>query len=301
MVYRRYRYSADSEWGDLFGLAPEDLSEEQLKKVKFGKLIELVNEDSRAEKVAGDKLMTCGIKEIARIDKLDEKELKELPYLLMQYNKCIRQRTKILEKEEETNYSTNRHGYVLWPILDKSNRAKEFARWIDGKKSIIETGEINYPWLYDNYGWLADQVVEKILKNSNYNSGAAVRLVKNIPEEPTKKYIARIFECNRNIFAHALSNQYTPRNYIVKALREIAGKKKVPGLRVTLDKSMLLELPSVMRLRVLESLLIYMRSGKVSFSDIPSEEELKPLLFGTAIKYNARVQYVVKRFKYLCT
>ncbi|KKM69029.1 hypothetical protein LCGC14_1454970 [marine sediment metagenome] len=296
-----YRYSASSNWGELFGLVPKDLNEEQLKKIEFVKLIEFANQDPRVEKIIGDKLMKCGVEDIKTFDKLKNEELASLPYAMLQYNKCIRQRSAVLEEDEKKNYSISRSSYILWPILDKSNRAKEFARWIDGKPSIIETNKINYPWLYDNYGWLANQIVEKVLKNSNYDINAAIRLVKNIPEKPTEKYIARIFECHRDIFAHALSNEFTPRNYIVKALREIAGKKRVPGVRVMLDKSMLLELPPVMRLKILESLLIYMRNGKLSFSDITNEEELKPLLFGTAIKYNARVQTVVKRFKYLCT
>lgn len=296
-----YRYSASSNWGELFGLTSKDLTEEQLKKIEFAKLIEFANQDYRVEEIIGDTLMKCGAKDIKTLNKLPDKELVALPYIKSQYNKCIRQRSDILEEDEKESYSIERSSYILWPILDKSNRAKEFARWIDGKESIIETIKINYPWLYDNYGWLADQVVEKILKNSNIGINATIRLVKNIPEKPIEKYIARIFECDRSIFAHALSNEFTPRDYIVKALREIAGKKRVPDVRVTLDKSMLLDLPPVMRLKILESLLLYMKNGKLSFSDIASEEELKPLLFGTAIKYNARVQTVVKRFKYLCT
>lgn len=300
MVYG-YRYSANSEWGTLWGLGPEDLSEQQLKKIDFIKLIEFTSQDSRAEKIAGDRLMECGVEDIRRLDKLKEQELKKLPYLISQYNKCIRQRSKELEEESNKNYSITRTSYVMWQILDKSNKAVEFTRCIDGLPSVVETNKIDYLWLYDNYNWLADQIVEKVLKDSRRRSTAAVRLVKTLPEEPTKKYIKRIFECDRSIFAHALSNEHTPHDYIVKALREIAGKKRVPALKVTLSKSMLSELPPVMRLKVLESLLLYMRSGKVSFSDIPNEEELKPLLFGTAIQYNSRVQYVVKRFKYLCT
>lgn len=296
-----YRYSANSDWGGLFGLDPGDLTEQQLKKIEFVKLIEFANKDSRVEKIIGDMFNTCKAEDIKRINKLEEKELLELPYLISQYNKCIRERCSVLDKQAEEEYSISRGDYIMWPILDKSNRGKEFSRWIDSKESVIDASSINYPWLYENYKWLADQVVEKVLKTAvSFRPAAAIHMVTTLPEEPTLKYINRIFECDRNIFAHALSNEFTPRKYIVKALREIAGKKRVPGVRVTLDQSMLLELPPVMRLKVLESLLLHMRSGKVTFSDIKTEEELKPLLFGTAIKHNARVQYVVKRFKYLC-
>ena len=85
------------------------------------------------------------------------------------------------------------------------------------------------------------------------------------------------------------------------SVRAIAGNKRIPKINVELDESILKELPPVMRLKLLESLLIHMRGGKVSFTDVKTEEKLKPLLFGTAIKYNDRVQTVVQRFKYLYT
>jgi len=299
----RYRSSASSEWGELFGLTTEDLTDEQIAKIKFKKLLELANMDPRAERILGDKLMKCEVDKLEDLTRLEDEEVKQIPYVVEQYNKCIRERSKAIEDATNKGYYNRRDRYVFWTWLNKSNKAKEFARWVDNKNSVIEEHKINYPWLYEHYSWLADKVVEKILNKAKggYNSSAAVIMVASLPEEPTQRYVPTIYECPRNVSVHLLSNPHTPRYYVIKSLREIAGKKRIPKLNVTLDKSMLLELPPVMRLNLLESLLIHMRNGHVKFADINNEEELKPLLFGTAIKYNSRVEYVVKRFKYLCS
>jgi len=301
MAHRRYRTCASADWGEFFGLTPEDLTIEQIKKIKFTKLLEIANQDSRVEKIIGDRIMKCEISDLESLDRLEQDEIDSLPYLVSQYNKCVRERSKDIEKKISEGYYHRREKYIYWNWLNKSNKAKEFSRWLGKEDSIIEENSINYSWLYNNYPWLADKITEKILsKASNaYNQSAAIRLVVNLPEAPIKKYVARIFEAPSSISMHLLSNQYAPRDYIIKSLRAIAGKKRIPKLNVTLDKSMLLELPSVMRLNLLESLLIHMRSGHVKFSDINNEDELKPLLFGTAIKYNSRVQYVVNRFRYI--
>jgi len=302
MAYSRWRSSASSEWGELFGLTPADLTDEQLDKVSFRKLIELANQDTRVEKVLGDKMLKATKEDLEHLARLEDAEVKELPYLVSQYNKCLRERGPVLEKEKSKKYYDNRSDYVFWRLMNKSNKGKEFARWIDGKDSIVDSDKIDYEWLFQSYPWIADQVVNKILKGATgYNKNSAIRMVCNLPEEPTKRYVEQICEKDKSIYVHLLSNRYTPRKNIIKCLREVAGRVRVPKLSVELDKSMLLELPPVMRLKLLESLLIHMRSGHVKFTDISTEEELKPLLFGTAIKYNSRVEQIVRRFKFICT
>lgn len=297
MAYRRYRSSADADWGELFGLTPADLTDKQLKKISFRKLIELAGQDPRVEQIVGNKILKARREDLEHLSRLEDDEIKLLPHLLSSYNKCLRERGTILDKQKSKSYYNRRDDYVFWKWLNNSNKAKEFSRWMDSESSIIDTNQIDYSWLYTTYPWLADKVTEHIL--TKYKS-SATRLVINLPEVPTKKYVNRILECDRSVYIHLLSNKFTPREHIIKCLREIAGRVRVPALNVELDKSMLLELPSVMRLKLLESLLIHMRSGHVKFSDIDNEDDLKPLLFGTAIKYNARVEYVVRRFRFLC-
>jgi hypothetical protein len=63
-----------------------------------------------------------------------------------------------------------------------------------------------------------------------------------------------------------LSKENIPRAYIIKTLREISGRKKLPLFDIRLDKSILLELPTVMRLELLESLMKYTRC-KINFKE----------------------------------
>jgi len=293
------QYYRSSSYGFLYGLEPTDLTEEQLKKIDFDKLIEFVVKDQRAEKILGDRLDTAPVREFAMLNYINDDEIKNVPYLISQYNKNLRNRAADLEQQakKEYYYGDRYSKYVFWRLLNSSSKAKELIRWIDGLYSVVNINDIDYNWVHTNYSWLSDKVINKIL--SDYNSSAAIKLVCELPEEPLNKYI-EIISAKGTLSPYLLSNRNTPRKYIVKCLREIAGRVRVPKLNVELDKSILTELPSVMRLKLLESLLINMSNGKIKFTDIHNEEDLKPLLFGTAIKYNSRVENVVRQFKFIC-
>lgn len=296
-----YRYSAKSDWGEIFGLAPTDLTLQQLEKISTDKLVEFAPADPRVEQIIGNRIArTMNADDIKYLKNLHESEFNDLLYIKNKYNECIALNSESLAtSNSKGRWNARRTDFVWWNRLSRGNQSQEFTRWIDGKESIIEPHKIDYNWLHQNHEWLTDSIITKI-----FDSKISINITRMIPQLPEKhmlRYLKRIFECDKSIYAHSLSNLYTPKEYVIKALRAIAGKKRVPQVRVTLSKSHLEKLPPVMRLQVLESLLIYMRGGNVAFSDIKSEEELGTLLFGTAIKYNARVQQVVKRFKYLCT
>jgi len=293
-----YRCSASSRWGELFGLAPTDLEMWQLKKISTHKLIEFATLDPRVEKIIGDFIgQSKSAAEVQLLKQLNDEEFNKLPYVKSKYNECIALNSADLESFN-VGYRESRDDYVVWKRLSKENKSQEFMRWIDNKKSIIRPSYINFKWLGENHLWLVDIVIQKILSGSN---DLIISTIPKLSKPYLLKYIERIFDLDKSIYIHSLSNIHTPRKYIIKSLREIARKKRVPTVRVILDKSILKELPSVMRLQTLESLLLYMKGGSVTFSDINSVDDLSELLFGTAIKYNDRVQQVMKRFKYLCT
>lgn len=296
-----YRYSANSDWGEIFGLKPTDLTIQQLEKINTNKLVEFASIDPRVEQIIGNRIArTTNVDEVKALKSLLDIEFNNLPYIKIKYNECIALNSECLDiSNKKSRWRANRSDFVWWNKLSTGNKCQEFIRWIDDKDSIVDANKIDFNWLHENHEWITDSVIVKV-----FNSKVARNITKMIPQLPEKymlRYLKRIFECDKAIYVHSLSNIHTPNDYIIKALRAIAGKKKVPSVRVTLSKALLEKLPPVMRLRVLESMLIYMRGGNVSFSDIDSEEDLGALLFSIAIKYNVRVQQVVKRFKNLCT
>lgn len=295
-----FRYSENSDWGEMFGLHPKDLELWQLEKINIAKLVEFAPIDPRAEHILADRIaVTTEFEEIERISKLYDDEFNKLEYLKLKYNECIAINSDKIEEAYQNKWNFRRNKFVWWNRLSSGNKSQEFNRWLLGKSSIIRPNLIDYNWLIEEHPYLIDSVIAKVLKEEG-----ARPITKMIPQLPKKyllKYINQIFEQDKYIYAHALSNEHTPHSYVIKALRAIAGRKKVPSIKVELNKAVLEKLPTVMRLKVLESLLIYMRGGNVTFSDIKCESDLTPLLFGTAIKYNHRVQNVVKRFNYLCT
>lgn len=297
-----YRYSnASCEWGELFGLNPNDLEDWQLEKISIKKLTEIAVNDSRAEKILGDKLIKCELDELSALDRLEKTDIKKLDYLRNKYNECIKLREKEIDKASVKNYyRCMRSNYIFWNFLNDSNRAKELFRWTNSDKSIVNSNEIDFDWLYKKYSYLGDLAVKKMLKDNKHSrrpGSSVVTMIKNLPKELLEKHVELLFNCDKALYAHALSNVNMPREYIIKALRGISGKKRLPAINVTLTKSILEDLPTIMRLGVLESLMLHSRSN-ITFEDIETSEDLETLLFGSTIRHNERVSRVLKTFKF---
>lgn len=291
-----YRYSVSCEWGDVFGLTPDDLTNEQLRKINFRKLVEIANSSQLAQIVLGDRVLRATREELQCLHRLKNEEIKRLPYVIEQYNTCIKYRDKYLENKSGVYYYHKRSDYIFWRILSDGNKMREFVRWINSKTSIINIQHIDYTWLYNSSKYVADQVVDKMLKNI-YDKNAVIRMVRELPEEPLKRFIDKICAHDKWLYINLLSNEHTPREYVSRCLRDVAGMVNIPPLNITIDKSMLLEFPSVTRLKVIES-IFNAKKKRVIFSNI-NKEEFESLLFSTAIKYNSRVERVVKLFKLL--
>ncbi len=291
------RFGTRCDWGGMFGLEPNDLETRHLKKIDVDKLIEMLDKDERVEKIVADKLIKCSIDYLPYLQKLEKEEIKRFSFLVSKYNECIKLREKEI-KSKSTCYNSYRNQYILWNLLNNSNKAKEFHRWVKGESSVIKQNKIDFVWLYNSYPYLNDLVVKKIIKCQGYNynpSIAITKMINDLPEKSFKQYLDLIFTCNKRIHALILSNPFTPREYIIKGLRSIAGKKRLPKINVTLNKSILSELPTVMRLEVLESLMLYY--SKIRFEDIKTSEDLEVLLFSSVIRHNARVGRVLAMFK----
>lgn len=297
------KYSrARTDWGDLFGLSTTDLTDQQLNKLHFDKLIEFISKDSRIDKIIGDRFITFNLEDWASLKEIEKEALPYALYTIQKYNECVRLRTQDIAKSCSSHYYNCRSNYIFWDLLDAENKKNEYKLWAENKTSVFEPVHADFKWWYESFPTDADNMVKKLIDDAKNwrNMSSASRMVGLLPEDPLNTYIDEIFKCDKSIYMHVLSNPNTSKNYTVKALRAIAGKrKKLPVISATLNKDMFSELPPVMRLNILESLLIYMRGGTITFSDMHKSEDLETLLFGTAIKYNYRVKRLVERFKFI--
>jgi len=294
-----YRYSIGSDWANIFGLTSSDLSVDQLEKILSTKLIEFASLDQRVEKIIGDRLLNeIDPKHILAMKRIKTDEIKKLTYIKARYNECIALHSDKLEKlHKKAYYSSIRKELVLWDYLSDGNKAQEIVRWLDGKTSIIQLTKIDFNWVNDNHKWLMEQVIDKIFNSKGTNG--IINMISHLPEKYLAKNIDRIFKYGKTKYIFLLSNEHTSEKVVTKILREVAGLKNIPKVNATLNKSIFNALPSVMRLKSFESLLFYSRRpDNLNFSDIKTEKDLTPLLFGTSLKYNQRVCKVVQRFKY---
>jgi hypothetical protein len=291
-----YRYGANAGWGEIFGLSPNDLTVQQLEKINTQKLTELIALDSRCHIVLADRFEKINIADLSFLSNLDVAEINLSPYLLQKYNEMVRLRANDIETSSKSNYGNYRDRYIYWKMLDIINKKEECVRWIDNKDSVFNASRVDYTWLYNTYPDISDNIVIKVLYENS--SSAIANVVTGLPKDPLLAHIDIIFSRDRSTYVHALSNKNTPKAYIVKALRAIAGRQRgIPSIQVELSKEILSELPPTMRLELLESLILNLRGIKLTFSDIKTSEDLHALLFGTVIKHTRRVQYVTDRFK----
>lgn len=325
------RYSADSEWGEIFGLKSTELSDEQLKKISFNKLIEFIESDARAEKIAGDKLLTDDISSLEPVKSLSEEEIKSRPYFLSKYNEFVALRDKDID-EKANSWDSGRSKWVRWSLLNDENRQKEIRRVLSEKDSVVNLREMDYQSLYSINKYLANDLIKHVVKvgytenvmtmlNSidhqniyqkypeiggsiilhAFKVGDKVlrRTVEKMPKEVFLAVLPKMFEQPQNIYLYALCSEYTPKGYALKALRAIGKRRNIPTIRTPITTSMLKELPPVLRLDVLESIMYNLDSSSNNpFIDL-TEDDLRHILFTTSIRHNQRVDYVVSRFKQL--
>jgi hypothetical protein len=329
---KRGRYAADSEWGELYGLKPTELSDEQLEKINFNKLLEFVETDTRAEKLVGNKLLTDPMDKIEQMKSLTDEEIQARPYLLSRYNEFVATRDDDIDAKASAYYSDGRSKWVRWGLLNQENRHKEIKRLITEKQSIVNLKEFDHQELYNSDPYLANDLIKLVIKtghtehimtllntvdhagmyrkypeigglviNHAFKAGTKVlrRTIEKMPKEVYLAILPKMFEQVSGIYEYALCHTDTPRGYALQALRVIAKRRNIPPIKTPITTSMLKDLPPVLRLDVLESIMY--NSSKESGLPFPDldEDTLRHILFTTSIRHNRRVDYVVNKFKQL--
>jgi hypothetical protein len=304
----------------MFGLSPRDLTDEQLTKLDFKKLLELLDKDPRVEQIVGDKLLDESVESLEYFKNFESGELDNYKYVLKQYNSYYRREKG--EMKKKNSYYSYRSDSVFWHMLDSCNRQLELKRWADKEDSIINEDNVDYEWLYTNNVKLADEVAERAIANgkSRYHgsiNSSTLHLLKHMPRHKVDDLMPKIFELDKNVYMYALTNEYLPQKYTAKALRVLAKRRNIPTIHAKITPAVLQKLPTVMRLEVIEAIMYYHSNNNTSYrrraryshhnnrntASLPfvdmNEEKLKALLFGSSMRHNHRVEKVVKRYKTL--
>ena len=280
------------EVGSLFGLTAADLTDEQLKKINLDKLLEFADTDPRADKIISEQMKTW---EDIRMhfSGLGEKTVDNMPHTYQKYNQFVS------ANSVPTDGWYRRDNFIFWKLLNDDNKVMECKRWLKGDKNAFDATGMDYSWLYNVYPRLAKKVTEKILCIPRHEYLRELKfkvLIPALPEPELLKHLPTIYGEGRPFSFYLTSNKFTPAKEKEALLRAMSGKN-LPSMDIILDKSILVKIPPVTRLKLLESILFNMYDGKAIFTDIKTPDDLNSLLFVTSVKYNGRVQKVVDKFK----
>lgn len=275
-MYKGYNF------GNVCGLSVADLTSEQICKIKSRKLAELALLDSRAAIVLGNKIAHGEEDNISSLREYNKDDFDQVPYVVSKYNEFVSRNNDL------TGFSP-RASYIYWNILDESNRLKELNRYVNNNESVVSSTFTDYRWLVNNKQTdLVNKIISKNLR-SRHNIDR-IRVMVNIPNECLPLHDKEIFDNPSKIYAYLLSNIEISERYVIKILRSIAGRKRIPKVAVSINKDILRKLPPVTRLKALETLVL--SRSKVNFSDI-TKDELEEMLFTTSMKYTDRVSKIL--------
>lgn len=275
-MYKGYNF------GNVCGLSVADLTSEQICKIKSRKLAELALLDSRAAIVLGNKIAHGEEDNISSLREYNKDDFDQVPYVVSKYNEFVSRNNDL------TGFSP-RASYIYWNILDESNRLKELNRYVNNNESVVSSTFTDYRWLVNNKQTdLVNKIISKNLR-SRHNIDR-IRVMVNIPNECLPLHDKEIFDNPPKIYAYLLSNIEISERYVIKILRSIAGRKRIPKVAVSINKDILRKLPPVTRLKALETLVL--SRSKVNFSDI-TKDELEEMLFTTSMKYTDRVSKIL--------
>jgi len=326
---RRYiRYSESSKWGELYGLLPSDLTNEQLKKLSFKKLVEFAATDKRAEKLVAESLMTEDMNNLRYLENLEDKELQGLPLFLDKYNEFVVKRSKAIDGKT-SSWSDDRTRWVRWELLNDKNRKREINRRLNGSRSVAILANIDYQWLRKSDVELANKTIlhvmdkgstketlqmlstinhselyrehplvgAQLVTKSFKNSGKVLEsIISKMPKEVYLAILPKLFEQPKGAYMYAVCNPHTPKKQALKALRAIAKKRSIPNIKIPIDVGMLKDLPPVTRLDILESIMRNVsKTEDLPFTDL-TEEKLRHMLFTAVIRHTNRVEFVVNTF-----
>jgi hypothetical protein len=283
----------NSKWGDIHGLNISDLPVELLKKIRFEKLLECIEDDPRVPHVIASRMLNENIEAVKYIRYIPENIITKYKDIISVYNRYLE------KNNDKINSLYNRSYLVLWYLLNETNRKIEIERWIDKRNSIVNDNTVDYKWLYTVYPETADQLVEQMWKQESrykWQQNGVKHMIRNIPKHRTNDIMERVFKSkNKDLHLEALGNPHLSKRHTIKALKVAAKRTNIPNIKAEINKEILENLPTITRLEVIEKLV----SHKIKIQDIKDKDEFKVLFLGSIMRYPQRVEYVVNRFDYI--
>lgn len=280
--------------GPIFGLNPTDLNDEQLNKIQFPKLVDLVELDPRIIKIVADKLNEMNLGYICHLTYKYHKFMHD-QYFCKKYNEFYRNRGN------EIHPSWNKCSIVFWEVLDNPNRFNELQLFINGKNSIINDFKFDYNWCWNYDKETTRNVANRIISSKNYSStyNSIEKFTITAPKELYLEFLPKILrqiKAKKYSAGFLLLNEHTPEVNIIQALRSFSTRtQNLVGIKAKLTKEILQKIPPVMRLNALEQIM----NNKENYSALRDidEKDFASLVFGTTIKYPQRVERLLKIYK----
>jgi hypothetical protein len=281
----------------LYGLNANDLTEEQLQKVHYYKLIEIADTDDRIPKILADRLPTADLDQLSQFRTNYQKFSKD-KYFLDKYNEFYRNRSDI-------HLSWQKHNFVFWSFLDDKNKATEAEifknRGQNGQYTILDNESFDFIWGWNHDQELTRKIADKIF-SYNYNYYCSLRpFIQTATRELYLEYLPKVLsliKIKKYGLSVVLLNEHTPERNAIQALRSFSkSQQEISGVKFKITKAVLQRIPPVMRLNALEKILVH-KENYQALTDIQSPDDLKELVFGTTIKYPSRVEKLLKTYKW---
>lgn len=293
------KYSrVSNNWGEVFGLSPQDLTPNQMMSIKFEKLIEFLTIDPRAEYIASARIFREEPSKLQYFSHLSEDEVLSCPRLLEAYNRYIRvNRAKI--------DTTNRKS-LIWHMLDEENREYEIQRWSVNRESIIKDHNIDYEWLAEKHPEKIENKIEhykkRLKEDEHYTYAWGWEGVKHAISKAPSPYIDQIGDIlfdkknrkkNKELQLQTLENKHLSSKHAALALKVGAKRLYWPKIKAKITKDILEQLPTVTRLEALEKLVRH----RVPIHGLEDESDFKALMLAAMMRHPERVERVARMYK----
>lgn len=279
-----YKYSyARTGWGEVYGIPISSFTTEQLKHMDLMKLIEFVDLDQRVADIICDKVEKDKEDTFDALEKIKD-ILPQFPEIVKKYNKLL-----LTKRDKINRYSY--HRFVFWNVLDEHNKDIEYERWSHGLNSAVLEDKVDYEWLNNKNPSACDNIINKV--PYSMSSRQLSRILETL-KKPKIDLVLNKLETSKWNQASLLACPLSSDKQIIKGLRAIHKKTRVPTIRVNLNKDILGKLPSIMRLDLVEAIINSRYSGSIVKNN--TEEELRHLLFPSMVRYPDRINRVVKRY-----
>jgi hypothetical protein len=301
----KYSY-AHCEYGELFGLAYSDLTDEQLNKISTDKMIELLPLDPRAQILLSVRMLKdIEGKEVEAYEHLDKEDWNTYTSLRAAYNELL-VATNSFDEKFNDSYSyryCRRDKYVFWIALDDKLKLREVERFMMDQASVVNAENVDYTWICSYQPELSRKVMRYVVAHEcGYRKNATVNIIIKADADMLKEMEPSISTLRNEYRLQMLRNPNTPEEWLDGLLRIYAKRNpySVPEVCRPLSHTVLAKLPPITRLEVMENLVH--KGNKFSLQqalpDVKNGEDFRGLLFGALTRHSDRVITLIKDYNF---